>query len=272
MADALFEQLDDGRFVAQPIARGPWSPEALHGGPVGAILTGVAEDTLGSSGSDAIHPVRVTLDLERPVGLGPLSVTGRVVRGGRKVQVVEVDAHDEAGTRLARVSVLAIRRTEVPIPADTLRPDDHIPPGPEHGHPLEADSFSHPDGLGAFHRDGVDHRFVRGTFLGDGPSTDWIRLKAPVLAGRTPSPIQRAMAASDFVNGVSAVLPWDRWLFINPDLTVTLHRLPVGEWVGLDAVTRVEADGVGTAEADLFDQHGRIGRCVQTLLIEHRPG
>lgn len=113
---------------------------------------------------------------------------------------------------------------------------------------------------------------MRGTFLGNGPSTDWIRLKAPVLAGRTPSPIQRAMAASDFVNGVSAVLPWDRWLFINPDLTVTLHRLPVGEWVGLDAVTRVESDGVGTAEADLFDEHGRIGRCVQTLLIEHRPG
>lgn len=267
---SLFEVLDDGRFVAQPISRGPWSPEALHGGPVGALLVGAAESVLRSTGSAAVEPVRVTLDLERPVGLDPLRIESEVVRAGRKVQVAEVRAFDPSGTRVARAAVLAIRRTPVEIPPATIRPHDELVPGPTQGSPLEAESFDHADGLGAFHRDGVEHRFVRGTFLGEGPSTDWIRLQVPVVPGVDPSPWQRTMAAADFVNGVSAVLPWDGWMFINPDLTVTLHRLPVGEWVGLDAATRVEADGVATAEAELFDEQGRIGRCVQTLLIEPR--
>lgn len=212
----------------------------------------------------------MTLDLERPVGLGPLRVEHEVVRAGRKVQVAEARAFAEDGTRVARAAVLAIRRQAVELPPHTIRPHDEVVPGPTQGSALEDGGFSHADGLGAFHRDGVDHRFVRGTFLGNGPSTDWIRLKAAVVPGVEPSPIQRAMAAADFVNGVSAVLPWEGWLFINPDLTVTLHRLPEGEWVGLDAATRVEPDGVATAEAELFDERGRIGRCVQTVLIEPR--
>jgi hypothetical protein len=56
--------------------------------------------------------------------------------------------------------------------------------------------------------------------------------------------------------------------YINPDLTVTVHRLPVGEWVAVDAVTRFEDLGIGTAEADLYDEQGRLGRAVQTLLLD----
>ena len=59
-------------------------------------------------------------------------------------------------------------------------------------------------------------------------------------------------------------------LFLNPDLTVLLHRLPVGEWVCLDAVTRLGPDGVGLAESLLFDEQGPIGRSAQTLLVERR--
>ena len=92
----------------------------------------------------------------------------------------------------------------------------------------------------------------------------------PVVAGRDPSPFQRVVAAADFVNGISSPVPAKEWTFINPDLTVTVHRLPVGEWVALDAGTRVDGDGTGTAEADLYDASGRLGRAVQTLLVEHR--
>lgn len=40
--------------------------------------------------------------------------------------------------------------------------------------------------------------------------------------------------------------------------------------MGLDATTRIDEVGVGTAESDLFDERGRIGRAVQTLLVEPR--
>jgi hypothetical protein len=63
-------------------------------------------------------------------------------------------------------------------------------------------------------------------------------------------------------------------VFINPDLTVHLFRLPVDEWVCLDAVTRIPAGGgagsVGLAESALFDRQGRIGRSLQSLLVSAR--
>jgi len=60
--------------------------------------------------------------------------------------------------------------------------------------------------------------------------------------------------------------------FINPDLTVYLHRLPVGEWVCLEALTTVEPHGIGLAESRLWDEHGPLGRALQSLLLEGPGG
>lgn len=266
---ALFTELDDDRFQATERSRGPWSVDALHGGPVAALVVRTAERELGATGSDGVTPVRLTIDLERPVPLTPLLVRADIVRPGRKVQVAEVTVHDDGGRRLVRATVLAIRREDLPLPADRPRPHDPQPPPVDA--PVEEGMWEPMGGdVVAYHKDGVEHRFVRGGFMRLGPTTDWIRLTVPVVAGETPSGFQRAVAAADFVNGISGTLPFDEWTFINPDLTVTLHRIPEGEWVALDAVTRLDPSGVGTAEADLFDEHGRIGRCVQTLIVQHR--
>ncbi len=55
------------------------------------------------------------------------------------------------------------------------------------------------------------------------------------------------MVAADSGNGVSAALDWRRFLFINVDLSVHLHREPEGEWVYLDALTLPEPSGLGPA-------------------------
>lgn len=270
MADALFTVLDDDHVQPTELSRGPWSPDAQHGGPVAALVARAAERALAATGAAARSPVRLTLDLERPVPLTPLRVSTEIVRPGRKVQVAEVVLHDDAGRRLVRATVLAIRREELALPVDRFAPADH---GPPHRSTAAEQPMWEPMGeVVAFHKDAVEHRFVGpgGGMLALGPAIDWIRLRVPVVAGEDPSPFQRVVAAADFVNGLSGVLPFDRWTFINPDLTVTLHRLPVGEWVALDAVTRLDPAGVGTAEAELFDEHGRLGRCVQTLLVEGR--
>jgi hypothetical protein len=122
----------------------------------------------------------------------------------------------------------------------------------------------------AFHRHAVTHGFVAGSFLDLGPATDWIRLRVPVVAGEEPSPLQRVAAAADFGNGVSAAVPHDSHTFINPDLTITLTREAVGASVGIAAVTRVDPAGVGSTETVLWDERGRLGRAVQTLLVESR--
>jgi hypothetical protein len=266
--DALFTVLDDDRVLPTELSRGPWSLDALHGGPVAAIVIRAAERALAATGAPATVPNRLTLDLERPVPLAPLVVRAEVVRPGRKIQVAEVTVHDEGGRRLARASVLAIRRADLDLPQQRFAPADPVPPGRESADDVPmwvpmADTI-------AFHKDAVEHRFVAGGFLRLGPATDWIRLRVPVVADEEPSPLQRLVAAADFVNGLSGVLPVDAWTFINPDLTTTVHRLPVGEWIGIDAVTRLDPSGVGTAEGELFDETGRVGRCVQTLLVEAR--
>jgi Thioesterase-like superfamily len=92
----------------------------------------------------------------------------------------------------------------------------------------------------------------------------------PLVAGEEPSALQRVMIAADTGNGVSAALDWDKYLFINVDLTVHLHRRPQGEWVCLAAVTLPEPNGIGIADSALFDERGAIGRAVQTLLIAER--
>jgi hypothetical protein len=100
-----------------------------------------------------------------------------------------------------------------------------------------------------------------------------MRMGVPLLPGEEPTPLQRVLVAADSGNGVSAALDWRRYLFINVDLSVHLHRMPEGEWVCLDAVTLPQPNGVGMADTALFDERGPIGRAAQTLLVDERdPG
>ena len=85
-----------------------------------------------------------------------------------------------------------------------------------------------------------------------------------------PATPQRRPVPLEGVNGVSVTLDWTRYLFINVDLSVYLERMPVGEWICLDAVTRPQPNGVGVADTMLLDERGRIGRGLQSLLIGER--
>ncbi len=261
--------LGGGRFEPTGFARGPWSPDALHGGPTAALAARAAEQQLAESFRGPWFPTRFTLDLERPVPLAPLRVSTAVARPGHKVQIVEVTICNDADERLARASVVAIRHRRLEKPADLIGPDD-APPPPPPDEPSSFEGWGFPASDVTYHLHATEHRLVEGAIGRPGPVTDWIRLVVPVVEGEGPSAFQRVVAAADFLNGVSWVLSGADWIFINPDLTVTLHRLPAGDQIAVDAVTRVSDTGTGTAEADLFDSRGRIGRAVQTLLIEHR--
>ena len=91
-----------------------------------------------------------------------------------------------------------------------------------------------------------------------------------MVAGEEPTPLQRVMAAADFGNGVSHVLAFEDHVFINPDLTVHLAREAVGEWIALDARTVLGPAATGLAESTLFDAEGRLGKAVQSLLVDAR--
>lgn len=251
---------DGDRFMPTEWARGPWSPMALHGGPVAALVTRATEL---HAGHDELQLVRVTLELLRPVPLSLLSVKSTLARPGRKVQiidtVVEADGVEVAWSRALRIRVAPGQDS----PEPTV-PEDDAPLSVEHG-------FTSPsaiDAYRAFHNQGIEIRYVKGRFDQPGPATAWFRLRCPVVLGEAPTGWQRAAAAADFGNGVAAELAFGSGTFINPDLTISIHRPPVGEWVCLDARTRFGTPGIGAAESELWDGQGRIGRAVQSLLVE----
>jgi Thioesterase-like superfamily len=243
-----------------PLARGPWDPGALHGGPPAALLARALE-RLPAPGP--VHVARVTVELLRPVPFAPLAIAAEVVRLGRSVQLCAATLQ-AGGRELARASAVRIRRADAPVTAPAAPDPPPGPPAAGRWHPL-------PPGIPSdtFGGDAVEARWLQGDW-GVGPGMVWMRLRVPLVPGESPTPLQRALATADFGNGVSAALPWRSHLFINPDLTVYLERPPAGEWVGLAAVTRVEPEGVGVAESVLYDERGRIGRALQALYVAAR--
>ena len=265
-ADALYVK-DGSTFVPTGLTRGPWSPDAQHGGPPCALLTGAIEAVDSPA---AMVVARVTFELLRPVPLAPLTVATEVLRPGRKVQLVGASLRAVDGdVEVARAVALRIRSASLPLPSDVAI-ESTCPDLPaDDGGSVERAPFAVASDLEHFIREGMEIRVVAGGFAGPGPGTAWFRLRVPVVAGEEPMGSQRAVAAADFGNGLSWVVPPD-WLFINPDLTVHFLRPPVGEWICLAARTLPSGVGVGVAESALYDSDGRVGRSVQSLLLDRR--
>jgi hypothetical protein len=258
-AAALFVP-DGDRYVPTELGTSPWGPDSLHGGAPAALMARAAER---HEGGETMQLVRLSIDILRPVPLAPLHIETRTVRPGRRVQLVEVTLY--AGElEVSRATGLRLHRVELAL-RDAAVDAEPVPPPPEGGRP-----FSIEWGWRAFHTDGMELSMVVGDFSVPGPCTAWFRLRVPVVAGENPSPFMRVAAAADFGNGLSQVLPMDGWLFINPDLTITVSRPAIGEWVCLAASTHLAGAGAGFAESALYDERGCIGRATQSLLLAPR--
>ena len=257
MTEAVFVA-QNGGFVATELARGPWDPDAQHGGAPAALLMRAFESCEQAA---ELLIARVTYELLRPVPLGELHVDVELVRPGRRVQLLEGTISAPDGTEVVRARALRVARADVE--AGAVQPP---PPGPQHGKLSEFRRGDRP----VFPTDAMEIVFVAGRFYEPGASTAWFRLRVPVVAGERPSGLQRLAAAADFPNGIAAEVRWEEYVFINPDLTLYVEREPVGEWICIDATMRVQRGGVGFSEAVLYDSLGRVGRSLQSLFVARR--
>src|SRR2546421_9369552 len=99
MDEAVFIDRGSGRFVASELARGPWDPNAQHGGAPAALLMREFEQVEGDPG---LMLSRVTYELLRPVPLGELDVSCSVLRPGRRVQLLDGSINTPDGTEVVR--------------------------------------------------------------------------------------------------------------------------------------------------------------------------
>jgi hypothetical protein len=259
--DAFYER-DGDRFRATELTRGPWDPGAQHAGPPAALLAYAMEALPEAEG---FQVGRITCEILRSVPIAPVRVQARVVRPGRRVQMLEAELSDLEGEVLMRARAWLIHLGEVEVPPEAILATEPPPP-PEEAR--QGDFF--PTGEEHGYHSAMEVRFVAGDWLQPGPATVWLRMRQPLVAGEEPTPLQRTLVVADVGNGVSASLDFRRFLFINVDVTAQLERMPEGEWIGIDAVTRPQPTGVGSSDSVLFDRRGRIGRALQTLLISER--
>jgi hypothetical protein len=269
MSDSVF--IADGeRFTPTEQARGPWDPGALHGGAPAALLTSAFERM--EPGSE-LRIARLGFEFLRPIPMAPLTMSTRIARSGRRVQ--ELAGELWAGEDLVcRASALRVQAVPADLPASgslsaqPSSPDASAPlPGPESGKPVR---FALDDSDDAsFAATAMEMRWLSEPRV-LGPGRVWMRLGHPLLPGEPLTPLMRLAATADFGNGVSASLPFERFLFINADLTIHLHRSPLGEWIGLDARTLLYPGGTGSAESVVHDTGGPVGRAFQTLVVQPR--
>jgi hypothetical protein len=203
---------------------------------------------------------RVTVEFLGPVPVAELAVSARLLRGGRRVQLLAAELACD-GRPVLRAQAWRMR----------WRPQDGLAaigsqPAPPPGEPLPAVLPRLDFGYGR----AMQWREADGSSLRPGPATVWARLRGPLVAGEPPSAVQRVVVAADSGSGVSWVLDWDSWSFVNVDLSVHLVRPPRGEWVCMAASTHVEPEGVALASTVLYDEGGRIGTAAQSLLVEPR--
>jgi Thioesterase-like superfamily len=256
VSGAFYEPLGDDRFASTPHTRGPWDPAFQHAGPPAALLARALERC---EPRDGFVFGRLTYEILRPVPVAELAVSARVARPGRSVELLEGELRAD-GEPVVTVRAWRVLRASAPTVAD----DPPLPPRP-------AGATPPPPALDGFgYGRAVELRFAAGGWNQRGPATVWTRLRVPLVADEEPTGLQRVLAVADSGNGVSAVLPLDRWLFINPELTVHVRREPRGEWICLDAETTISEGGAGLARSTLSDDSGVVAVGAQTLLVVPR--
>lgn len=254
-AAAFYEPIGPDRFRATEHTVGPWDPGAQHGGPPSALLARAAENVGSWPGTVSW----ISIDILGPVPVADLSVRARVLRPGRSVELVEaeLESGDRAVLRATAWRVKGAALELPPLPTE----GDVVPPPPETGTP------GWWDGSG-YLRAMEWSRIVGGDE--PGPGTIWGRMRHPLVPDEEPTGLQRVLTIADSASGVSRLLEPEQWFFINPELTVHLAAVPTGEWICVDARSRVEAGGFGLAASLIYDRTGLVAHGAQSLYVGPR--
>ena len=292
MERAFYEPSGQDSYVATAATVGPWAPDAQHGGPPSALAARALER---HEPDERQRLARVAIDILRPVPVGKLSIRTRTIRPGRRVTlaeaIMEADGQEVLHARGWRIERSAFRVPEIADggpPAPVPAAGDGFPPlifrREQHGYLASIEWRFGPAASGELTMPGAIAAATDVTAEVAGPPepttvqatstaqvrSAWTRPLIPLLPDEEPSPMSRALLVADSGSGVGAALPSTEFVFINIDLSVTLPRDPVSEWLLLESATAVGAEGTGLAMTRLSDPIGACGRAWQTLLVAPR--
>jgi hypothetical protein len=257
MTNQPFFTRDQDTFIPTPVASGPWDAKSLHGRVIIGLLASAIEQR---HGADDFVPARLTVDMFRLPNLSPVEVNTRLVRDGLRIRLVEADFYS-AGAAMARASCQLLRKTEKPAGTVWSPPNWDVPAPGDISAPTDP-------------RLGMHGKWTTRPIVGAmgtvGPRRLWMSEVRDLVEGVPLTPFVRVAVAADFASPFANA--GDQGLgYINSDVTLYLHRLPVKEWIGFEVVNHQATDGIAIGECFLYDQQGPIGSSTVAALAQRKP-
>ena len=249
-------------FVAEDNARGPWDPAACHAGPPTAALARASERAVPGQ-----RLARLAVDLGRPVPMAGFAIDTEVVRAGRTTSATVMTLCDLDGGVRAQARGLHVSVREV---IESIRGTTFVSPSLSDSRPGPFPFAQTSHGLPGF-RHANELRYPPGETPDIGPTTCWMKT-VPLLPGEEMTPFQRICPLADCGNAFGRNGDPTETSFVNADLTIALHRDPVGDWMGMSASGIWQPSGVGLSDSVLFDELGTVGRSIQVLVLARATG
>lgn len=250
-----YHRLGEDTFASTDLTRSNWSREIQHGSPPLALLTKAVEETL----PQGMRLGRVSMDILGAVPVSEVSVRAWTERPGRRISLLAAEMADPSGRAVARLSAWALAVSDTSDVAT-----DRYPPLVEgESVPLE---WSWPETTG--YLDSVEFRPQPGESAG--ATVYWLRASGGLVDDEPTTALQRLTMVVDTANGIGGVLDPRRFIYMNTDTTLHLHRLPTGADFGVRARASIGSDGIGVTTAEIFDERGFVGTSAQTLLVQRQ--
>ena len=264
MIDCLYRRLPaDGEyqvFDSTDGTRSNWDREMQHGSPPLALMTKLIEEQAADSG---LRVGRLTLDILGAIPVTQVRVRTWVERPGSRISMLAAQMsapRPDGGKRaVARVTAWLL------APSDTAdAATDRYPPL------VEGESVPMPRNWNTSgYLQTVSWRTQR--TVEDQSNVVWLSPLVSLVDSEPMTELQRLAMVVDCANGAGAALDPEKFVFMNTDTAVHLHRLPLGNDFAVRGRGSIGPDGIGVTTADIFDRQGFIGTVAQTLLVQRRP-
>ncbi|GHE59054.1 thioesterase [Streptomyces spiralis] len=254
---SYYTRIDTSRYKPTAHAGGAWDPDEQHFSPLGGLVAHAIDRHLAARPDGGrLLLARISYDILGRLALDECEIQVETVRPGRTIELLEATVRiaDRPVVRARAWRLAALDTSAVAgDPAERLTPPERLAPWPM--------SDLWPGGYIA----SLDVRPLTPPL--PGRTTAWVSTPLALVAGEPSSPVASYLALVDTANGIAVRQPPTAWMFPNVDLTVHLHRQPVGDWTGLDTTVTFGPSGQGLTSTVLHDITGPVGHAQQILTV-----
>ena len=247
----------DGVCVAhyEPLlpAQGAWNAHEQHMAPATGVMCAELEAFMPR---EDLRIGRVGLDILGLIPLQPFSISTKVLRPGKTIELIEATmvANGRACivARAWRMQISDTRAIAGTEDRDIKRPEEL------------ADWTGMKQRAGGFIE---SMQFKADAERRAGKGVVWMNNDLEMVEGQTTSSFVHLLGMVDTANGIVPRAKPGEWAFPNLDLHIDLLRLPQGKWLGLDTCQQYGSDGIGLTSSVLHDELGVFGRSEQILTL-----